>query len=127
MGPNEPDCARSNPHLVLAEVKDNEESCNDQHMQDDGDLVKPLSLLFLKWKERRRLPESTMNEIANIIFYLERFAEHCKLPISDLNTLLQQKSQTLVDLDQLQTSSGRNRHWKERFSFVQPETGSGDG
>lgn len=121
--PNEPDGAGSNLHLPLAEVEDNEESCSDQHMQDDGDLVKPLSLLFLKWKEGRRLPESTLNEIANdIICYLERFAEHCKPPTSDLNMLLQQRSQTLVDLDQLQTRSGRNRHWKECFPFVEPET-----
>ncbi|XP_042147361.1 uncharacterized protein LOC121047091 [Ixodes scapularis] len=124
---NEPRNARSNQCLPPEDVEGNEEvednvEVVDHQMQDNGDLVRPLALLFLKWKEGRRLPESTLHEIVNdILCYLERFAEHCTLPQSDVNLQLQLKSQSLIDLEQLQTSSGRSSYWKACFPFVEPE------
>lgn len=113
-----PQHARTDLNPALAEAEGS--VSNDEDVEDDGDPVKPLALMLLKWKEGRRLPESTLDEIANdILSYLELFAEHCE-PTSDLQQ--QPKLQWSNKLENLRTTSGRNSYWKACFPFVEPET-----
>lgn len=113
--------ARSDLGEPQVELEGDEAVCNEQHLQEEGDPARSLALLFLKWKEGRRLPESTVNEIANdVLCYLQRFAESYKSP----TTVLQQqpKLKCLTELEKLRTQSGRNSYWKACFPFVEPET-----
>lgn len=101
--------ARSDLGEPQVELEGDEAVCNEQHLQEEGDPARSLALLFLKWKEGRRLPESTVNEIANdVLCYLQRFAESYKSP----TTVLQQqpKLKCLTELEKLRTQSGRNSY-----------------
>ncbi|XP_064461573.1 uncharacterized protein LOC135371450 [Ornithodoros turicata] len=86
--------------------------------QTTPDSTKRFALLLLKWKEEMRLPESTLNEVANdITLYLEELAQQAS-DTPDGGTL----ENTVKQLPMLQTKYGREQYWKGTLPFVQPST-----
>ncbi|XP_064482426.1 uncharacterized protein LOC135395121 [Ornithodoros turicata] len=82
------------------------------------DSVKQLALLLLKWKEGRRLPDSTLNEITNdVILYIQGLAEQG--PPGDVQERL--LSLTEQGIEQLKTRLGRESYWKAFLPFVEPQ------
>ncbi|XP_077531644.1 uncharacterized protein LOC144144139 [Haemaphysalis longicornis] len=88
-----------------------------------GDYVKQLALLLLKWKEQKRLPESTVHEIANdVILYVKNLFEYQRL--QDYAEMSANVKELLCDLklDQLLTKCGRNAFWKTHLPLIEPQT-----
>lgn len=87
------------------------------------DYVKQVAILFLKWKEQRRLPESTVNEIANdVISFVKAILEDEHLqPHKEVAGHIKEvlcKRQ----LDHLLTASGRNIYWRTHLPLIEPRT-----
>lgn len=85
--------------------------------------VNQLAKLLLKWKQERRLPESTLHEIANdVIFFVKAILEddrlHSNIELANIvDDVLQIREQ-----NQLLTASGRSNYWRMHFLFVEPKT-----
>ncbi|XP_064470269.1 uncharacterized protein LOC135385020 [Ornithodoros turicata] len=83
-----------------------------------ADSTKRLALLLLKWKEQMRLPESSLNEVANdVIHYIQDLVQQSAdtpdaQPLTDI----------IKELPILQTKGGREDYWKSTLPFVQPAT-----
>ncbi|CAN7985430.1 unnamed protein product [Ixodes hexagonus] len=84
-------------------------------------LQKQFSLLLLKWKETRRLPEATIQEItSDVIMYMQALSDHFLAPVlptedaSTLTSLLQD------ELPKLGTKCGRENYWRHFLPFVEP-------
>ncbi|XP_064474117.1 uncharacterized protein LOC135388470 [Ornithodoros turicata] len=75
----------------------------------ERDPVEQLSLLVLKWKEQRQLPESTVNEICNDI-------------IDYLGTLREQPSSQPYDFSMLATRRQREKYWTSALNYIPPVT-----
>lgn len=73
-------------------------------------MLHQLSLMLLKWKEGRQLPESAVDEIANdLIEFLGTFKEELSAVESS-------------ELECLSTQYGREKYWKSHFDYVRPVT-----
>ncbi|XP_064475545.1 uncharacterized protein LOC135389426 [Ornithodoros turicata] len=83
------------------------------------DSVKEFALLILKWKEGRRIPDSTVNEIVNdIMLYIQGLLEQgCASDIQERLTSVVEQS-----MEQLSTKNGRESYWKLFLPFVEPRT-----
>ncbi|XP_064475589.1 uncharacterized protein LOC135389477 [Ornithodoros turicata] len=83
-----------------------------------ADSTKRLALLLLKWKEQMRLPEFSLNEVANdVIHYIQDLVQQSAgtpdaQPLTDI----------IKELPILQTKGGRKDYWKSTLPFVQPAT-----
>lgn len=85
-----------------------------------SDYVRHLSIMFLKWKEVRRLPESTLNEIANdVITFVTTVLEDDKLN-GEMSS--SQRGAYKDQLCGLMTECGRYTYWKNHFALVEPRT-----
>ncbi|XP_064461859.1 uncharacterized protein LOC135372066 [Ornithodoros turicata] len=84
----------------------------------EGGLGKRLASLILKWKEARRLPESTINEIVGDIFvFLHSVGPHlAAIPHSDV------ESHINMEVAHLCTRNGRETFWEDAFDYVHPVT-----
>ncbi|XP_029824988.2 uncharacterized protein LOC115310671 [Ixodes scapularis] len=86
-----------------------------------SDYVKQLALLILKWKEHRRLPESTLNKIANdVIFYIQAIFEDERLQSIDKDAGKVNELLSELQLDQLLTRGRRMTYWKAHFPYIEP-------
>ncbi|XP_075732816.1 uncharacterized protein LOC142775341 [Rhipicephalus microplus] len=98
------------------------EDSHRENIDVSSDYVRHLSLMFLKWKEVRRLPESTVNEIANdIILFIASILEDNKLLPNEENTA-ELKAAYKTQMSKLLTESGRKAHWRNNFPLVEPKT-----
>ncbi|XP_064468471.1 uncharacterized protein LOC135379153 [Ornithodoros turicata] len=80
--------------------------------------VKEFAMLLLKWKEAKKLPESTLNEIANDMF---NFFNDCGPQLfsaqgSDVEPSVNS------EMGQLLTKKGRERFWTGALPYVEPVT-----
>ncbi|XP_075556671.1 uncharacterized protein LOC142588739 [Dermacentor variabilis] len=84
--------------------------------------VDQLATLLLKWKEARRLPESTLNEIANdVISFINIMLEDAQL-CTNIGAVVHAEQEWKQQLNQLLSKSGRLRYWKTHFPIVEPRT-----
>ncbi|XP_064468469.1 uncharacterized protein LOC135379149 [Ornithodoros turicata] len=83
------------------------------------DHVRQLALLLLKWKESKRLPETTANEIANdIICYVQGLADHLMTkPAQEVPELM---SSICDEMQTLATNRGRTEYWQTYLPFIEP-------
>ncbi|KAH7960803.1 hypothetical protein HPB49_023570 [Dermacentor silvarum] len=96
----------------------------EQHdsVSSSSDYAYQLAALLLKWKEGRRLPESTVHELANdVIDFVETITDHQQIqpqdePAINIEEICKQQ------LDQLRTRSGRTTYWKAHFPLVESRT-----
>lgn len=119
--------ARSTTNAAPDIPQDEEESPNVQVEQHDSvrsssDYAYQLAALLLKWKEGRRLPESTVHELANdVIDFVETIADHLQMQSPDEPSVNMQEI-CKEQLDQLRTRSGRTTYWKAHFPLVESRT-----
>ncbi|XP_077520203.1 uncharacterized protein LOC144130045 isoform X2 [Amblyomma americanum] len=94
----------------------------EEHDFSSSDYGYQLAKLLFKWKEGRRLPESTVHELANdIIDFVETIADHQQTEPLD-GPAISIKEICKLQLDQLRTRSGRTTYWKTHFPFVESRT-----
>ncbi|XP_040074212.2 uncharacterized protein LOC8024264 [Ixodes scapularis] len=85
-------------------------------------LFKQFALLLLKWKEGKRLPSATLQEISSdVVLYIQSFAEHFLAPSASGNDQEKLKLFLERDLQKLVNEREREKYWKSCLSFVQPE------
>ncbi|XP_077513582.1 uncharacterized protein LOC144124647 [Amblyomma americanum] len=117
--------ARSSTNAAPDLPPDDEEPFDvqaEQHDSSSSDYGYQLAKLLFKWKEGRRLPESTVRELANdIIDFLETVADHQQTEPLD-GPAISVKEICKLQLDQLRTRSGRTTYWKAHFPFVESRT-----
>ncbi|KAL3247762.1 hypothetical protein MRX96_056837 [Rhipicephalus microplus] len=91
-------------------------------LRSSSDYGYQLAALLLKWKEGRRLPESTVHELANdVIDFVEAIADHQQMP-SDNEPAANLQEICKDQLDQLRTRCGRKTYWKAHFPLVESRT-----
>ncbi|XP_064463671.1 uncharacterized protein LOC135374657 [Ornithodoros turicata] len=87
----------------------------------EPDRVKQFALLFLKWKESKRLPEATGDEIANdVISYVQGLTEDLsRKPTQQWAHIL---SSVGDGMEMLSTKGDRTDYWSTCLPFVEPRT-----
>ncbi|XP_029837844.2 uncharacterized protein LOC115321710 [Ixodes scapularis] len=91
--------------------------------QGPSGCVKQLALLLLKWKEGRRLPESTLDEIINdVISFVKSILEHKQLQLNNEVAANVRELFCVDELDRLLTTAGRNAFWRTHLPLVEPRT-----
>ncbi|XP_072142066.1 uncharacterized protein [Dermacentor andersoni] len=100
-----------------------ETECSELSISGDSDYVKQLATLFLKWKEGRRLPESTLHEIANdVIFFVKALLEDDRLQSSVEVARIMKEVLHTDSMNYLLTTAGQSSYWKMHFPFTKPQT-----
>lgn len=83
--------------------------------------MKQLAMLLLKWKEGKRLTESTMDEIANdVIPFLKSIIEDRHSTTEEIANVKQLLCSP--ETEQLLTWHGKFMYWKIHLSLVGPRT-----
>ncbi|XP_064470088.1 uncharacterized protein LOC135384833 [Ornithodoros turicata] len=111
------------PDMDTTDTDMGTEDRDEQHLSDtmQSDHVRQLALLLLKWKESKRLAESTLNEIANdIICYVQGVADDWMMRPEPERTGLM--SAIGEQMQTLSTQAGRTDYWKLYLPFVEPRT-----
>nr|XP_037272441.1 uncharacterized protein LOC119164364 [Rhipicephalus microplus] len=84
------------------------------------DFFNQFAMMQLKWKEGRRLPDSTLQDIStDVVLYMQDFFEHLLLESSEAK----KKAASFLNhqLEQLLNKKQRENYWKLCLPFVKPE------
>ncbi|XP_077484491.1 uncharacterized protein LOC144094406 [Amblyomma americanum] len=93
----------------------------DKAQSERSEYVKQLAMLLLKWKEGRRLTESTVDELANdVISFLKSVIEDGYSTTEEIANVKQLLCSP--ETEQLLTRHGRFMYWKMHLSLVEPRT-----
>ncbi|XP_064474056.1 uncharacterized protein LOC135388428 [Ornithodoros turicata] len=84
---------------------------------EEPDYLRQLAMLLLKWKEGKRLPETTLNEIAgDVICYIQGIADR----VSESGQQVELLSRIRDQIEVLTTHNGRDDYWRSHLPFVEP-------
>ncbi|XP_029829727.3 uncharacterized protein LOC115314770 [Ixodes scapularis] len=109
------------PFSANADISRDMETSVPDSPRDGPDLFKQFSLLQLKWKEGKRLPSSTLQDIStDVVLYLQSMFELSLSP----SQLVRNNVKSFVEckLEKPLNEHEREMYWKFCLPFVEPES-----